>query len=309
MIARQILCVVALALLVGCASETGEETPGGIDLAAMLPDPSSLEGWNLADGPTEYLPENLYEYMDGAAPRFLAYGFRKLIHVRYELGGDILSSVTFDILDMGGELGAFGIYRNGMPEDAVLNEWGTEGYRSGTVAAAWKDVIFVQASADDDRTDLINMLDRLMEGVCREVAGADSLPAILNRFPTDGLVPLSERYSAADLFGHTFLPGGLSAAYEIDGQEAELFFSDLGSEEDAAEALAELRAYHSESGTIINEIPAIGAGGYRFSDPGLGPGIVAVVSGCLAGAYGDLPYELQMHLLSLLADRLGEQSF
>ncbi len=305
MTARHILCVVALALLVGCASETGEETPGGIDLAGMLPDPSSLEGWNLADGPTEYLPENLYEYMDGAAPRFLVYGFRKLIHVRYELGGDLLSSVTFDILDMGGKLGAFGIYRNGMPEGVVLQQWGTAGYRSGTVAAAWKDGIFVQASADDDRIDLIGMLERLMAGVCSEIAGDESLPAILNRFPSDGLVPLSERYTGADLFGHTFLPGGLTAEYQIDGQGAELFFSDLGSEVAASEAIASLRAYHSEWGSVIQEVPSVGTYGYRFSDPGLGPGIAVVVSGYVAGVYGDLESESQLRLLGILVDRLG----
>jgi hypothetical protein len=271
----------------------------------MLPDPSSLDGWNLADGPTEYLPENLYEYMDGAAPRFLVYGFRKLIHVRYELGGDILSSVTFDILDMGSKLGAFGIFRNGMPEDTVLQQWGTEGYRSGTVAAAWKDGIFVQASADDDRLELIGMLEGLMAGVCSEIAGDESLPAILNRFPSDGLVPLSERYTGADLFGHTFLPGGLTAEYEIDGQAAELFFSEPGSEAAASEAIASLRAYHSEWGSVIQEVPSVGRYGYQFSDPGLGSGIAVVVSGYVAGVYGDLATESQLRLLGLLVDRLG----
>jgi hypothetical protein len=305
MTARHILCVVTLALLIGCASETGEESPGGIDLAGMLTDPSSLEGWNLAEGPTEYLPENLYEYMDGAAPRFLAYGFRKLIHVRYELGGDVLSSVTFDILDMGSKLGAFGIYRNGMPLDAVLQQWGTEGYRSGTVAAAWKDGIFVQASADDDRIELIGVLERLMAGVCSEIVGDESLPAILNRFPSDGLVPLSERYTGADLFGHTFLPGGLTAEYESDGQGAELFFSDLGSEVAAGEAIASLRAYHSEWDSVIQEVPSFGRHGYRFSDPGLGPGIAVVVSEYVAGVYGDLETESQLRLLGILVDRLG----
>ena len=306
---RHFWCAVALTLLFGCAPELGERTPEEIDLTRLLPAPSSLEGWTVADGPTAYLPDFLYEYIDGAAPRYLAYGFRKLVHVRYELGGDLLSSITLDIFDMGSKLGAFGIYRNGMPAEVALPDWGTEGYRQGTVAAAWKDGIFIQAEADDDRTVLISMLDRLMTNVCHEVIGDESLPAILNRFPSDGLVPLSERYSAADLFGHTFLPGGLTAEYEIDGQGAELFFSDLGTEVAASEAIASLRAYHSEWGNVIQDVPAVGTYGYRFSDPGLGPGTVVVVSGYLAGAYGDLPYELQLQLLSLLVDRLVEQPF
>ena len=301
---RHFRCAVALTLLFGCAPEVGERTPEEIDLTRLLPAPSSLEGWIVADGPTAYLPDILYEYIDGAAPRYLAYGFRKLVHVRYELGGDLLSSITLDIFDMGSKLGAFGVYRNGMPADVTLLDWGTEGYRHGPVAAAWKDGIFIQAEADDDRTVLIRMLDRLMTNVCREVIGDQSLPVILNRLPPDGMVPLSERYVAADLFGHTFLPGGLLATYEIDGHEAELFFTDLGNEEAATEAMASLRAYQSEWGEIIHEVPTIGTGGYRFSDPGLGPGIVVVASGYVAGVYGDIQYDGQRGLLNRLVDRL-----
>jgi len=144
-----------------------------------------------------------------------------------------------------------------------------------------------------------------MAGVCSEIAGDESLPAILNRFPSDGLVPLSERYTGADLFGHTFLPGGLTAEYQIDGQGARLFFSDLGSEVAAGEAIASLRAYHSEWGSVIQEVPSVGTYGYRFSDPGLGPGIAVVVSGYVAGVYGDLESESQLRLLGILVDRLG----
>ena len=302
---RHLWCVAAFTLLLGCASETGEQHPGEIDLTQLLPASSSLEGWNIGAGPDEYLPDDLYQHFDGAAPRYLTYGFRMLVHVRYEFGGDLLSSVMVDILDMGSNLGAFGIYRNGMPEDAVLQDWGTEGYLSGTMAAAWKDNIFVQAEVDDDRTVLINMLDRLMTRVCNEITGDLSLPAILTLLPSDGSIPLSERYVAADLFGHRFLPGGIRATYDIEGNEAELFFSDLGGEEAATEAMARLRDYQSQWGTIIHEVPSIGTGGFRFSGPGLGAGIVVGAGRYVAGVHGDLLYDAQLHLLSRLVDRLG----
>jgi hypothetical protein len=306
MAVRSIWYAAPLLLLLGCASETGKQTPDDIDLTQLLPASSSLDGLNVADGPANYLSDTLYEYMDGAAPRYLVYGFRELVHVRYELEGDPLASVTLDILDMGSKLGAFGIYRSGMPAGAVLQDWGAEGHRSGTVAEAWKDRIYVQGVADDDRTALISVLDRLMSLVCREVAGDTSLPTILASLPPDGLVPQSERYVAADLLGHAFLPGGLRATYDIEGHEAELFFSDLGSEEVATEAMASLRDFQSEWGTIIHEVPSIGAGGYRFSDPGLGSGIAVGVSHYVAGVYGDLLFDTQRHLLNLLVDRLRE---
>jgi len=302
---RHVCCAVALVLLLGCGSESRERTPTDTDLARLLPAPSSLDGWSAAVGPIEYLPETLYEYLDGAAPRYLEYGFRKLMHVRYELGGDLLASVTLNVFDMGSELGAFGIYRSDMPPDAPAREWGVEGHQSGTVAAAWEGNVYVQAEADDDRPALIGMLERLVARACGEVTGDASLPTILEPLPSDGLVPRSERYVAGDLLGHAFLPGGILATYDIAGHEARLFFSDLGSEALATEAMAQFRTHQSQWGAVVRDVPSIGVGGFQFSDPGLGSGIVVGTSRYVAGIYGDLPYDAQERLLDQLIVGLG----
>jgi hypothetical protein len=292
-------------LLSGCGERSGEPNSEAVDLNYLLPALSSLEGWNIGAGPDDYLPDNLYEYIDGAAPRYLTYGFRKLIHVRYELAGDPLSSVTLDIFDMGSRLGAFGLYRSLMPAAAVLQDWGAEGHRSGTVAAAWKDRIYVQGEADDDRIALISVLDRLMSWVCDEVVGDTSLPTILASLPSEGLVSQSERYVAGDLLGHAFLPGGVLATYDMAGHEARLFFSDLGSEALATEAMAQFRTHQSQWGVVVRDVPSIGAGGFQFSDPGLGSGIVVGTGRYVAGIYGDLPYDAQKRLLDQLIVGLG----
>jgi hypothetical protein len=305
---RHVCCAVALVLLFGCGSESRERTPTDTDLVRLLPAPSSLEGWSAAVGPIEYLPETLYEYLDGAAPRYLEYGFRKLMHVRYELGGDLLASVTLDVFDMGSELGAFGIYRSGRPPGAPAKEWGVEGHRSGTVAEAWKGNVYVYAEADDDRPALIGMLERLVAGVYGEVTGDASLPTILEPLPSDGLVPRSERYVAGDLLGYAFLPGGVLATYDIAGHEAQLFFSDLGSEALATEAMAQFRTHQSQWGVVVRDVPSIGVGGFQFSDPGLGSGIVVGTSRYVAGIYGDLPYDAQERLLDQLIVGLGSHS-
>ena len=305
MTGRLTWCVGVFLLLSGCGGRSDKPNSGAVDLTQLLPALSSLEGWNIAAGPEEYLPDELYEYIDGAAPRYLTYGFRRLVHVRYEFGGETLSSVTLDIFDMGSSLGAFGLYRSLMPAAAVRQDWGAEGHRSGTVAAAWKDRIYVQGEADDDRAALIGMLDQLMSRVCGEVAGDNSLPTILASLPSEGRVPLSERYVAADLLGHTFLPGGVRATYDIEGHEAELFFSDLGSEEAASEAMASLRAFQSQWDTSIDEVSSIGTGGFRFSDPGLGPGIAVGAGRYVVGVYGDLSHDAQVRLLNKLVERLG----
>jgi hypothetical protein len=305
MLVRCIGLAAALALMIGCGPAATGPPPWEPDLVELLPDASSFEGWSVAEGPLRFLPATLYEYLDGGAPRYVTYGFRRLVHVRYRLGEDPLASVSVDLYDMGGTLGAFGIYRSGRPPGIAPRDWCAEGHRSGAVAAAWRSDIYVRAEADDERPELIGLLEKLLAHVCDRITGDESLPEILAPLPSEGLVPRSERYVAADLLGHAFLPGGLMATYDMGGREARLFFSDLRSETGSADALAKLRAHESRRGEILGEAPSPGAGGFRFSDPVLGSGTVISTGPFVAGIHGDAPRDAQERLLERLVDGLG----
>jgi hypothetical protein len=265
-----------------------------------------LAGWRVASEPTEFTPGTLFEYLDGGAERYLKHGFRTLVQVRYEAAADVSGGVTLDIYDMGSDLGAFGIYSSVRPEVADFREWGTEGYLSGPVAAAWKGRVMVHAETDQELPEQVALLERLVAQVCAALPGPAARPAVLDRLPAEGLVPRSERYVAVDLLGHAFLPGGVLAAYEIDGRRAEAFLSDLGDEAAVAKALAALRAHYSQWGGILPGVPPVGAGGFRFAAPGLGPGTVTGAGRFVAGVYGDLPADERDRLLARLVGRLQD---
>jgi len=311
---RCVLVVVALA--VGCGS--GEEPAvGGTGLAELLPAASSMDGWQVADGPTDYDSETLYEYLNGGAPLYLNFGFQRMVHVRYQLGDSSLSSVTLDIYDMGSDLGAFGLYRSGRPPRAEVRDrppraevrdWGAEGYRSGTVAAAWKGSVSINAEADEDRPELIEGMEGLVAQVTKSVGGGTTHPQIIDLLPRDGLVPWSERIVAEDLMSHAFLPGGVLAAYRVAGDEGTVFFSELAGEPAVTEAMAGLRAHHEQWGEIVEDIDSIGDGGFRFTDPGLGSGAVVSTGSYVVGVHGGLPADVQMDLLGRLVDNLASAS-
>lgn len=304
MMVRTLLSLAAVVFAAGWGCATGDRPSVEVDLSRLLPSESSLEGWTIAEGPVEYLPDDLYEYLDGGAERYVTHGFHRLLHVRYQLGDDPLASVTLDLFDMDGHLGAFGIYRSGLPADPGLRDWCAEAHRTGTVAAAWKQEIFVHAVADDDRTALIEMMERLVARACNAVAGDASLPDILGVLPSQGLVPLSERHVGADLLGHTFLPGGVLATYRIEGGEGRIFFSDLGGRGAVAAALERLRAHQTEWGQVLGDFGSIGADGFRYSEAGRGRGIVIGVGRFVAGVQGDFPDGAQERLLDGLAGNL-----
>ncbi len=304
---RSLVCITlcTAALTVACGGGP-PETPGPeeSELAGLLPSSSTLGNWIVAEGPSEYSPNGLWEYLNGGAPLYLGYGFRRLAHVRYQPGGEARAGITLDVFDMGSELGAFGIYSSGRPPAAELLQWGAEGYRSGSVAAAWKGSFFVHGEADEDRPELTEMLESVMEEVCDGITGTTSPPDILDPLPREGLVARSERYVAEDLLGHSFLPGGLLATYEIDGREAQLFVSELDSTDAAAEAMNKLRDHRSKWGKIASETPSTGVEGFRFSGPGPGSGTVVRLDMFIAGVDGELSFEEQEELLEQLANGL-----
>ena len=115
---RQLWRVALLVVLAACARTELPSEPG-LELEDLLPEPTSFEGWQIAEGPTPYTPDTLWEFLDGGAPRYLAYGLVRMVSVRYQLGDDPLSSVAVEVYEMGSELAAFGIYSSIRPPDSI----------------------------------------------------------------------------------------------------------------------------------------------------------------------------------------------
>jgi len=297
--ARHLWCVAVVAALIAC-QEGAPERPA-LDLQTLLPEASSLEGWQVAEGPSSYGPDSLWEYLNGGAPRYEDYGFQRLLHIRYQLGEDPLASVIADVYDMGTELGAFGIYRSIRPSDAVVRSWGAEGYRSGTVAAAWKGAVFVHVASDDERPELIETMEMLVSRVCEHVQGGFSPPAILDPLPPQARIPFSERYVASDLLGHAAFGGGVIATYEMDGRFAELFFTELESGAAAETALATYRTEMERWAKVADQ-----PNGFRYVSTGPVYGSVVTSGHFVAGTSGGLPIEDQKELLDVLIPRLGK---
>jgi len=297
--ARVVVAAASVVVVAACGVRSG---PPGADVSGNAGTPPPPPGWTISEGPTTFTGESLFEYLNGGAPLYLDYGFEGLIQARYQRGDDPFATVTLDIYDMGSELGAFGLYRSIRPPVAEAENWGVEGYRSGTIAATWRGATYVQGEADDDRPDLIEGLDSLVASAIERVEGLQSLPAEVEALPIDGRVPGSERYVAADLFGHAFLPGGVVATYGNGDDLVELFFTELPGAPEAGEALDRLKAHEQEWGAVEAEVSNLGDGGFRFTDPGLGPGMVVRSGNFVVGAHGSAnPDEYVQELLQLLA--------
>lgn len=292
--------VVLLVTLIGCA-QTGPPAGDEIELEDLLPAAASLGDWTIAEGPNSYDPDTLWEHLDGGAQRYLAYGLERMVHIRYQLGDDPLASVSIEVYEMQSKLGAYGIYSTIRPPDVTVQAWGAEGYRSASDAAAWKGAIFVHASADDERPQLVDTMETLVSRICEGVTGEITRPAILDPLPHENLVPHSERYVAIDLFGHVALPGGVLATYEIEGQRGEIFFSELANEDAAQKALQAFREEKARWAEVVDT-----QAGFRFQDPGVDSGTVLRSGRFVVGVHGELSLDSQDDLVSRLIGRLPD---
>ncbi|MFQ6115583.1 MAG: DUF6599 family protein, partial [bacterium] len=72
---------------------------GNWNIESLLPSPRSASGWSWEDSPMHYYRDNLFEYINGAAELYLAYGFKELVSVIYLLEKRDEESIVVDIYD------------------------------------------------------------------------------------------------------------------------------------------------------------------------------------------------------------------
>jgi hypothetical protein len=209
-----IALVAALGLVAAPGDTPAPPKPALVDL---LP---AMDGWKVSDAPARYTPENLFEYIDGAADLFLRFDFDELATATYENAEKV--SVTVDIYRHRDALGAFGVYSQERPAGSAPLGLGADAW-AGPEGS-------LQMVAGPYYVKLVQLGGRgrplarvFAEKVAARVAGGSELPAVLGCFPEKGKRPRAEKVAMKGFLGHAFLHAGFTAPYEIDGARFRLF--------------------------------------------------------------------------------------
>jgi hypothetical protein len=240
----------ALAIFCLCApavfSQDRSPSPG---IAALLP---KLAGWSLAEAPRAFFPDDLFEYIDGAAESYLSYDFRELLVADLTKEGTE-ASLTLEIYDMGLPVNAFGIFAaERYPENKPV-ALGDLGYSEGEALNFLDGRYYVKMLA----FGLGDGTDAALSAVGAKVAAAvkpeGRLPALAAAFPKDGLVARSEKYIKKNFMGYEFLHDGYVATYDSGGRELEGFFVDGGSGQETEAMLAKLLEALKADGQTVDK--------------------------------------------------------
>lgn len=230
--------VLALPCLLAPAAAAPQARAGSPEMAALVPKPA---GWALTEAPRSYFPDDLFEYIDGAAESYLSYDFRELLVADFEKTGT-KATLTVEIYDMGLPVNAFGIFAAERYPESKPVSLGELGYVEGEALNFLDGRYYVKMLAFGLDAATESVLAEFGAKVAAGIKPGGGLPPFVRAFPGENLVARSEKYVKKNFMGYEFLHDGYVASYRSGGKELEGFIVDAGSEKDAASMLSSLLA-------------------------------------------------------------------
>jgi hypothetical protein len=243
-----------------------------------------VAGLTFEDSPISYGPSNLFDYINGAAESYLAYGFEGLTSQSYLEDGEV--ALVVDVYRHRDLTKAFGIYAQERPETGPFVEVGAEGYAQPGVVNFFKGPYYVKIMSYRTVDDRDEALVRLAREIADRLEGEATLPVGVSLLPSNGRVPHSERFIAQDFLGHGFLHSAFRADYSTeDGGTRTGFLLMPEDPERAGEMFDAYVAYARERGAgVIEEGHMV-----SFVDPyyrSSGTVSLALLDGAVFGMFG-----------------------
>lgn len=261
---------------------------------SMAGEPSfpAIPGWELAGEPVVYTPDNLWDFINGAAESYLAYAFVDL-HVGEYVGPESVA-VRAELYRHPDPENAFGIYATERAPDYSFIAVGAQGYREEGVLNFLRGKYYVKLSTHQRGPAADAALRTIAGSIDAHLPGGATLPAGLELLPADGRQLNTEGYVAQNFLGYGFLHHAFTARYE---KGIQLFVMEYSTADGAAEALRKLLV--AAPGTRA------GPDRYSISDPNNGPIAVARHGSVLYGAVGAPDAATEKRYLNMLVETLG----
>jgi hypothetical protein len=165
-------------------------TPGPAEQAVIhLPD--AVDGWAASEPQRVHDRETIYDYIDGLAEVYLAYGMTRCVSRRYgrpNPPGDLVADV-FELASPEDAFGVFTVDRDGEP----VPIGGDALYRHGWLSF-WTDRYFVSVVAQGDPGGIREPVLALGRIIAGALPGGAGRPALVGELPPRDLDPRSVRF-------------------------------------------------------------------------------------------------------------------
>jgi hypothetical protein len=212
----------------------------------IFPDQS---GWELSTDFPVYTPENLWDYINGAADSYLSFEFQDMVMAEYSRGKNTIKVEVYHHKDNNN---AFGIYASERSSDFDFLDIGAQGYRRGSILNFLAGDYYIKINASSDKEKVVKTMLRIAESLAKNISPDAKFPPILELFPQDGKIAHRESFIARNYLGHEFFCNVFTASYEI-GEENFTAFISKKSDPDECKML--LENYYNFTGQKMSIIP------------------------------------------------------
>lgn len=175
-----------------------------------------MDSWMQSGAVRVIRGQDLFQLIDGAGEKYLAYGFRELARTDYRKAGTELV-VTAEVYDMGSPLGAYGQYsmllsdgRDPATMESQAVQQGGGGFLGTSQLVFWKGQHLVQInlvddSGERDENGLRSLAREVLPPIATRIAaalpGETTAPVTPSGLVRDGLVWGGATYLAQGVFG------------------------------------------------------------------------------------------------------------
>lgn len=270
---------------------TGALTLAGSTLCGQAKPFPEIPGWTLTTDSKVFNPQNLWDFIDGAAELFLSYGFVDLTIGTYRSEDSL--EIRVEAYRHSSPAMAFGIYSTERKPDYHFLPIGTQGYQEEDVLNFLSGEYYIKCSTHTPG----RRIPAAMRSVAQELAGHMNRPARwpaeLGYLPDEGRQGNTEGYVTEGFLGYSFFRNAFTARYG-EGDGFLLFVLEFPARAGADDVLTKYRS------AVVGSEPV--KGGIRFADPNNGPITILVRDSLLFGIVNPPDDAVEAHYLSLIAE-------
>lgn len=216
-----------------------------------------LEGYKKSTDYPVYGPDNLWDFINGAADTYLSYGFVDLHIAEYKKGKNV---IKLEIYRHGNGTLAFGIYSTERSSSFRFVKLGAQGYIADGAVNFFKGSYYVKIRTYSKNEKTLQSTESLALKVSNMLEGDTEMPSVLSLFPENGRKVNDESFINESVLGHKFLNKAFRATYEVGTDNFSIFIFDNRSSE---ESLKIVQAYLTSAGMDLTES---GSGKYMVTD-------------------------------------------
>jgi len=216
-----------------------------------------LKGFKILTKYPVYQPDNLWDFINGAAEAYLALGFEELHVAEYKKGRNVIKLEIYRHRD---HTMAFGIYASERSPSFNFTNLGAQGYIVDGAINFFKGNYYVKIRTFSDKQKILASAESLARRVADQLQGETGMPSLLAEFPAEGKKINEEAYINESVLGHRFLNSAFKALYGVGNDNFSIFLFKLNS---AAEAHKTAETYLATAGI---EAGPSGEGKFVFTD-------------------------------------------